>query len=123
MWKKTFLDYRLGEPREQYHCVLKSKLVLEHTVPFFFPIRDLDNKHLSSNALPEVVVGIHLKWLQLCRNNWDSDTFEFDEVLIEFASQKRIYKAVAQPVVESDLDGYNGTVMAYGRTGTSKLTH
>ncbi|KAK6920253.1 Kinesin motor domain [Dillenia turbinata] len=61
-----------------------------------------------------------LKRLKLRKNNWDSDTYEFDEVLTEFASQKRVYEVVAKPVVESVLDGYNGTVMAYGQTGTGK---
>ncbi|MED6125129.1 hypothetical protein PIB30_065730 [Stylosanthes scabra] len=61
-----------------------------------------------------------LKRLKLRRNNWDSDTYEFDEVLTEYASQKRVYEVVAKPVVESVLDGYNGTVMAYGQTGTGK---
>ncbi|GJV29968.1 hypothetical protein Tco_1386416 [Tanacetum coccineum] len=32
---------------------------------------------------------ICLERLQLRRNNWDSDTFEFDEVLTEFASHKK----------------------------------
>lgn len=61
-----------------------------------------------------------LKRLKLRRNNWDLDTYEFDEVLTEFASQKRVYEVVAKPVVESVLEGYNGTVMAYGQTGTGK---
>ncbi|KAK9698671.1 hypothetical protein RND81_08G122400 [Saponaria officinalis] len=61
-----------------------------------------------------------LKRLKLRKNNWDSDTYEFDEVLTDFASQKRVYEVVAKPVVESVLDGYNGTVMAYGQTGTGK---
>ncbi|XP_022759380.1 kinesin-like protein KIN-UA isoform X1 [Durio zibethinus] len=61
-----------------------------------------------------------LKRLKLRKNNWDKDTYEFDEVLTEFASQKRVYEVVAKPVVESVLDGYNGTVMAYGQTGTGK---
>ncbi|KAM2624627.1 hypothetical protein TB1_031583 [Malus domestica] len=61
-----------------------------------------------------------LKRLKLRKNNWDTDTYEFDEVLTEFASQKRVYEVVAKPVVESVLDGYNGTVMAYGQTGTGK---
>ncbi|CAN4111740.1 unnamed protein product [Withania somnifera] len=61
-----------------------------------------------------------LKRLKLRKNNWDSDTYEFDEVFTEFASQKRVYEVVAKPVVESVLDGYNGTVMAYGQTGTGK---
>ena len=45
-------------------------------------------------ALPQ------LKRLKLRKNNWDSDTYEFDEVLTEFASQKRVYEVVAKPVVE-----------------------
>ncbi|XP_011033865.1 PREDICTED: armadillo repeat-containing kinesin-like protein 3 [Populus euphratica] len=61
-----------------------------------------------------------VKRLKLRKNNWDSDTYEFDELLTEFASQKRVYEVVAKPVVESVMDGYNGTVMAYGQTGTGK---
>lgn len=41
-----------------------------------------------------------LKRLKLRKNNWDSETYEFDEILTEFASQKRVYEGVAKPVVE-----------------------
>ncbi|KAL1553200.1 kinesin-like protein KIN-UC [Salvia divinorum] len=61
-----------------------------------------------------------LKRLKLRKNNWSSESYRFDELLTESASQKRVYEAVAKPVVESVLDGYNGTVMAYGQTGTGK---
>lgn len=46
-----------GEICEFYHCVLESKsflekmTVLEHTVPFFLPIRETENDLLSSNAM------------------------------------------------------------------------
>ena len=45
-------------------------------------------------------IYLQLKRLKLRKNNWDSDTFEFDEVLTEYASQKRVYEVVAKPVVE-----------------------
>ncbi|XP_049378584.1 kinesin-like protein KIN-UC isoform X1 [Solanum stenotomum] len=61
-----------------------------------------------------------LKKLKLRKNNWNSEFYKFDEVFAESASQKRIYDTVAKPVVESVLNGYNGTVMAYGQTGTGK---
>ncbi|MCO5558187.1 hypothetical protein L7F22_011766 [Adiantum nelumboides] len=61
-----------------------------------------------------------LKRLKLRKNSWDCETFQFDDILTETASQKRVYEVVAKPVVESVLDGYNGTVMAYGQTGTGK---
>lgn len=46
-----------GEPCEIYHLVLESKsflekmIVLEHTIPFFLPIREAENDLLSSNAM------------------------------------------------------------------------
>ncbi|TYI07673.1 hypothetical protein ES332_A10G242800v1 [Gossypium tomentosum] len=61
-----------------------------------------------------------LKRLKLRKNNWSSESYKFDEVFTGTASQKRVYEVVAKPVVESVLSGYNGTVMAYGQTGTGK---
>lgn len=61
-----------------------------------------------------------LKRLKLRKNNWSSESYRFDELFTETASQKRVYEVVAKPVVESVLNGYNGTVMAYGQTGTGK---
>lgn len=53
---------------------------------------------------------LQLKRLKLRKNNWDGETYEFDEVLTEFASQKRVYEVVARPVVEvysySSPDGF-----------------
>jgi len=44
----------------------------------------------------------------------------FDAVFAETASQKRVYEEAASAVVEGVLRGYNGTVLAYGQTGTGK---
>ena len=46
-------------------------------------------------------------------NNW------FDGMFFSLTTQS-VYEEVAGPVVESVLNGYNGTVMAYGQTGTGK---
>ncbi|KAL8478061.1 hypothetical protein ACS0TY_030091 [Phlomoides rotata] len=46
-----------GEPCELFHCVLETKsflekmTVLEHTIPFFLPIREAENEYLSLNAM------------------------------------------------------------------------
>ncbi|KAL2337441.1 hypothetical protein Fmac_011887 [Flemingia macrophylla] len=82
--------------------------------------RNTEERMADADFADCVELQPELKRLKLRRNNWDSDTYEFDEVLTEFASQKRVYEVVAKPVVESVLDGYNGTVMAYGQTGTGK---
>ncbi|KAL4191108.1 hypothetical protein AMTRI_Chr07g79090 [Amborella trichopoda] len=67
-----------------------------------------------------MLIMLILKRLRLRKNNWSSESFKFDDVFTESASQKRVYEVVARPVVESVLNGYNGTVMAYGQTGTGK---
>ena len=42
-------------------------------------------------------------------------------VLIQSSSiQINVYQGTAAPIVESVLNGYNGTVFAYGQTGTGK---
>ncbi|KAJ0966939.1 hypothetical protein J5N97_023856 [Dioscorea zingiberensis] len=82
--------------------------------------RNAEEMEADADFADCVEVLPELKRLKLRKNNWDSETYEFDEVLTEFASQKRVYEVVAKPVVESVLEGYNGTVMAYGQTGTGK---
>lgn len=82
--------------------------------------RNVEELETDADFADCVELQPEFKRLKLRKNNWDADTYEFDEVFTEFASQKRVYEVVAKPVVESVLDGYNGTVMAYGQTGTGK---
>lgn len=41
------------------------------------------------------------KKLRLKKNNWSSEMYKFDEVFTEGSSQRRVYEAVAKPVVEA----------------------
>ncbi|KAI6215336.1 hypothetical protein M3Y94_00373800 [Aphelenchoides besseyi] len=47
-------------------------------------------------------------------------SYTFDEVFDWDSNQITIYNAVARPIVENVLKGYNGTIFAYGQTGTGK---
>ena len=47
-------------------------------------------------------------------------TFTFDAVYGPDTVQANLYQATVNPVVESVLEGYNGTIFAYGQTGTGK---
>lgn len=49
-------------------------------------------------------------------------SFTFDGVLDQSATQADVYREVAQPIVDGVLEGYNGTILAYGQTGAGK-TH
>ena len=46
--------------------------------------------------------------------------FTFDAVFASGCNQKSIYDKCGATVVEAVLDGYNGTVFAYGQTGAGK---
>ena len=48
--------------------------------------------------------------------------FTFDTVYDWNSSQEGVYTETAAPLVESVIQGYNGTIFAYGQTGTGK-TH
>ncbi|XP_062112589.1 uncharacterized protein LOC133823754 [Humulus lupulus] len=74
----------------------------------------------DSDFVDYVELQPELKRLKLRKNNWSSESYRFDEVFTNTASQRRVYEAVTKPVVESVLNGYNGTVMAYGQIGTGK---
>lgn len=49
-------------------------------------------------------------------------TFTFDIIFGSDSAQVDVYNETARPIVEKVLAGYNGTIFAYGQTGTGK-TH
>eukprot|EP00484_Ammonia_sp_Unknown_P007721 CAMPEP_0197075110 /NCGR_PEP_ID=MMETSP1384-20130603/211443_1 /TAXON_ID=29189 /ORGANISM="Ammonia sp." /LENGTH=733 /DNA_ID=CAMNT_0042513953 /DNA_START=18 /DNA_END=2219 /DNA_ORIENTATION=- len=49
-----------------------------------------------------------------------SKRFTFDKAFGENSNQESIYEQTARSIVHSALDGYNGTIFAYGQTGTGK---
>lgn len=48
--------------------------------------------------------------------------FTFDYVYPSNTTQAQVFNETAKPIVDSVLQGYNGTIFAYGQTGTGK-TH
>uniref|UniRef100_H2ZQF0 Kinesin-like protein n=1 Tax=Ciona savignyi TaxID=51511 RepID=H2ZQF0_CIOSA len=51
-----------------------------------------------------------------------SKTFTFDRVFGPASTQEQVYVAGARPIVKDVLEGYNGTIFAYGQTSSGK-TH
>lgn len=46
--------------------------------------------------------------------------FNFDVVFGPESKQMDVYNEIARPIVDKVLQGYNGTILAYGQTGTGK---
>jgi kinesin family protein 3/17 len=49
-----------------------------------------------------------------------SRDFTFDATFGMYCKQESIFEETALPIIESVLEGYNGTIFAYGQTGTGK---
>lgn len=60
--------------------------------------------------------------LALTLVNGKQREFSFDYVFASNDTQDYVYDQIARPVVDDVLKGYNGTVFAYGQTGTGKVS-
>ena len=49
-------------------------------------------------------------------------SFLFDKVFDSPTSQEEMYQEVGEPILINILDGFNGTIIAYGQTNSGK-TH
>ena len=89
-------------------------------------VRPMSTKELTDNR--ETVV--HMKqgpkngevFVNKPDDNEPEKQFTFDNVYDDKAAQKDIYLDCAAKIVANVLEGYNGTIFAYGQTGTGK-TH
>jgi len=54
------------------------------------------------------------------QKDYDTKTFSYDHIYPEDSNQSQIFEETSKNVVKSVLSGYNGTIFAYGQTGTGK---
>ncbi|ESN92261.1 hypothetical protein HELRODRAFT_103862 [Helobdella robusta] len=87
--------------------------------------RPLNETEKSSNCKVVVHVDETLGTITVSIPNGDKQidipkNFTFDTVFAPDCKQVDVYNVVARPIVECVLEGYNGTIFAYGQTGTGK---
>mmetsp|Transcript_30217 Transcript_30217/g.77012 ORF Transcript_30217/g.77012 Transcript_30217/m.77012 type:complete len:779 (-) Transcript_30217:292-2628(-) len=88
--------------------------------------RPLNQKELNDGR--QRIVEMETRTGQVTLQNPKADaseppkSFTFDAVYDWNCTQKEIYEQTAKPIVNSVMEGYNGTIFAYGQTGTGK-TH
>ena len=58
----------------------------------------------------------------IIKKEYDKKSFNYDRIFQETINQEEIFEICGKNVVNSVLEGYNGTIFAYGQTGTGK-TH
>ncbi|AOA64830.1 Kinesin-related motor protein [Komagataella phaffii CBS 7435] len=50
----------------------------------------------------------------------EAGEFQYDNVFDPLVNNRQVYDQVVKPVVEKAMDGFNGTIFAYGMTGSGK---
>jgi kinesin family member 5 len=86
--------------------------------------RPLNQKEKDMNEKMCIEFGPDLKTVSI-KSLYEGMTplsFNFDRVFNSDSLQKDVYEVAARPIVESVLEGFNGTVLTYGQTSSGK-TH
>jgi len=102
----------------------KSNSTDNECVKVVIRCRPLSKKEMEAGH--DVIVKMNTKTGEIYVNKPSNDEapkqFTFDMAFDWTISQKDIYDRCASNIIENVLEGYNGTIFAYGQTGTGK-TH
>lgn len=74
--------------------------------------RERDAKHTSQWRITNDTIE--------CTNPLNAARFSFDQICDETKSTRDLYDKVAEPIVQSAVNGFNGTIFAYGQTSSGK---
>lgn len=90
-------------------------------IKVFCRFRPLNEKELSIsqnfcvNFINDKTVGVNSQY-----ENSEAMRFTFDQVFPPTASQEKIYEISARQIVTAVMQGFNGTILAYGQTSSGK---
>ncbi|XP_028460940.1 centromere-associated protein E isoform X6 [Perca flavescens] len=85
------------------------------------PLIEREEKAATENAEP-----VQLFWKTDKKSIYQSDngnstkSFGFDRVFTSDETTNQLYQEIAKPLVVSSVEGYNGTIFAYGQTSSGK---
>eukprot|EP01015_Nassula_variabilis_P008644 TRINITY_DN16858_c0_g1_i1.p2 TRINITY_DN16858_c0_g1~~TRINITY_DN16858_c0_g1_i1.p2 ORF type:complete len:205 (+),score=33.28 TRINITY_DN16858_c0_g1_i1:115-729(+) len=84
--------------------------------------KELQNETVCVEFKDKQTVKIRMSQPSNSEAGGGTPSFSFDRVFDVNAHQQEVYEFAAKPVIESVLQGFNGTVFAYGQTSSGK-TH
>ena len=84
--------------------------------------RPMSQTELSNGNVCVVTVDQDSGVVHLAKDGNEGRNFTFDAAYAQNCDQDTIYQNCGWAIVDSIMEGYNGTMFAYGQTGTGK-TH
>jgi kinesin family protein 5 len=82
--------------------------------------RPINSKELELSTETCVSFNSDCKSVKILSEGTELQDFTFDYVFDTESTQKQVYETAAMPIIQSVLDGFNGTVLAYGQTSSGK---
>ncbi|XP_065091012.1 kinesin-like protein KIF3A [Ochlerotatus camptorhynchus] len=87
-------------------------------------VRPMDKNEIESGSQNIIKTDKCNRFVTVYKPNANSSeppkVYYFDNVFGEESTQIDLYVDTARPIVDKVLEGYNGTILAYGQTGTGK---
>ena len=98
----------------------KSKSTKQERVQVSVRIRPFNDQEKQIDpTTPIKSIDLKNNFLQI-QKEYDTKSFNYDHIYPEDSNQEEIFEETSKNVVQSVLNGYNGTIFAYGQTGTGK---
>lgn len=83
-------------------------------------LRPMSEKEINAGFKKIVEIDKKTATVKIQNPQNQTITFTFDYGFPEDCTQEEVYEATAAPIVSGVLEGFNGTIFAYGQTGTGK---
>ena len=112
--RKSKEHFRSPKRMSAKRCEIKSQRI--KVMLRIRPLNEKENQSMKTNHGNIAIQTINSTTIQIEDIN---TKFLFDEVFCN-ESQEEVYGRIAKETVEDVLSGYNGTIFAYGPTGTGK---
>ena len=98
----------------------KNKSTKQERVQVSVRIRPFNDQEKQIDpTTPIKSIDLKNNFIQI-QKEYDTKTFNYDHIYPEDSNQQEIFEETSKNVVQSVLNGYNGTIFAYGQTGTGK---
>ena len=105
----------IGLTRKWYNKLITQSS--KESVKVIVRCRPISEREISNKNNACVEVCLDSAAINILDEKGGNKTFTFDSVFDKKSRQIDVYNQTARPIVESVLEGYNGTVFAYGQTG------
>ena len=113
----------LRHAHEAQHRVLEGvmdQIIQDTAVLVSVRVRPMNKREIGLNSKSCVIPTGPGSLKLLETNTSETRGYNFDSVLPERSTQKRVYDLTAKRILGKVLDGFNGCIFAYGQTGSGK---